>query len=219
MVAVLLVNFFCLLTARLRPMIYAVALQGILLGAAYPIAHQGVHLHEGTSATADPFDFARVMVLTLSLIGIKGFVIPQLIFRALREVHVEWTVETLVGFIPSLLIGAIGTGLALEFAGTLPVRSEHNSLLIVPTSLATVFCGFLLLVTRRKFITQVLGYIVLENGIFIFGLLLVEAMPMLVEVGVLLDLFVGVFVMGILIYHVSREFPSASSEHISALRE
>ena len=58
-----------------------------------------------------------------------------------------------------------------------------------------------------------LGYLVLENGIFIFGLLLLEAMPFLVEVGVLLDLFVGVFVMGIIIYHINREF--ASTRHAS----
>ena len=64
-----------------------------------------------------------------------------------------------------------------------------------------------------------LGYLVLENGIFIFGLLLLEAMPFLVEVGVLLDLFVGVFVMGIIINHINREFSSVSTEQLSALKE
>ena len=78
----------------------------------------------------------------------------------------------------------------------------------MPASLATVLTGFLLLTTRRKAITQVVGYLVLENGIFLFGLLLLEAMPFLVEVGVLLDLFVGVFVMGIIIHHINREFAS-----------
>ena len=61
---------------------------------------------------------------------------------------------------------------------------------------------------------QVLGYLILENGIFLFGLLLLEAMPFLVEVGVLLDLFTGVFVMGIIIYHINREFSSISTEHL-----
>ena len=63
------------------------------------------------------------------------------------------------------------------------------------------------------------GYLVLENGIFIFGLLLVDAMPMIVEVGVLLDLFVGVFVMGIIIHHINREFASISTEHLTELKE
>ena len=72
-----------------------------------------------------------------------------------------------------------------------------------------------MLVTRREALGQVLGYIVLENGIFIFGLLLIEAVPVLVELGVVLDLFVGVFVMGIIFNHVSRAFPEASIEHLN----
>ena len=89
----------------------------------------------------------------------------------------------------------------------------------MPASLATVWTGFLMLTTRKKAIMQVLGYLVLENGIFLFGLLLLEAMPFLVEVGVLLDLFTGVFVMGIIIHHISREFASISTEHLSELKE
>jgi len=85
--------------------------------------------------------------------------------------------------------------------------------------LATVLAGFLLLVTRREALGQVLGYIVMENGIFIFGLLLIETLPLLVEFGVVLDLFVGVFVMGIIVNHVSRVFPEASSEHLNTLKE
>ena len=66
---------------------------------------------------------------------------------------------------------------------------------------------------------ELLGYLLLENGIFLFGLLLLEAMPFLVEVGVLLDLFTGIFVMGIIIHHISREFASISTEHLTELKE
>jgi hypothetical protein len=66
---------------------------------------------------------------------------------------------------------------------------------------------------------QVLAYLVLENGIFIMGLTLLEAMPFLVELGVLLDLFVGIFVMGIIINHISREFSSLDTDRLSALKE
>ena len=100
------------------------------------------------------------------------------------------------------------------FSYTLPLAEEHKHSLLVPASLATVWTGFLMLTTRRKAIMQVLGYLLLENGIFLFGLLLLEAMPFLVEVGVLLDLFTGVFVMGIIIHHISREFASISTEHL-----
>ena len=76
-----------------------------------------------------------------------------------------------------------------------------------------------MLTTRRKAIMQVLGYLLLENGIYLFGLLLLEAVPFLVEVGVLLDVFTGVFVLGIIVYHISREFASISTEHLTNLKE
>ena len=99
------------------------------------------------------------------------------------------------------------------------MAEPHADLLLVPASLATVWTGFLLLTTRKKAIMQVLGYVLLENGIFLFGLLLLEAMPFLVEVGVLLDLFTGVFVMGIIIFHINREFASTSTEYLTELKE
>jgi hydrogenase-4 component E len=96
---------------------------------------------------------------------------------------------------------------------------QHAGILTVPASLATVLTGFLVLTTRRKAITQVVGYLTLENGIFVFGLTLAEAIPFLVEIGVLLDLFVAVFVMGIIMDHIQREFSSLSTEHLTSLRE
>src|SRR5260221_8566248 len=105
------------------------------------------------------------------------------------------------------------------FAHTLPLANKLVGLFIVPASFATVWTGFLMLTTRRKAIMQVLGYLLLENGIFLFGLLLLEAMPFLVEVGVLLDLFTGVFIMGIIVHHISREFASISTEHLTELKE
>jgi hydrogenase-4 component E len=64
----------------------------------------------------------------------------------------------------------------------------------------------------------VLGYLVLENGIFIFGTLLAEAMPLMVEAGVLLDLLVGVFIMGIVMDQIHREFSTLNTERLSALK-
>jgi hydrogenase-4 component E len=92
-------------------------------------------------------------------------------------------------------------------------------MLTVPASFSTMFTGFLTLTTRKKAINQVVGYLTLENGIFIFGLLLLEAMPFLVEIGVLLDLFVGVFVMGIILNHIQATFSSLDTTRLSALKE
>jgi hydrogenase-4 component E len=91
--------------------------------------------------------------------------------------------------------------------------------MFVPASIATLMTGFLILTTRRKAISQVIGYLVLENGIFIFGLLLAEAMPIMVEAGALLDLLVGTFVMGIVINQISREFSSLDTSLLTSLKE
>ena len=96
---------------------------------------------------------------------------------------------------------------------------QHAGVLTVPASLATVLTGFLVLTTRRKAITQVVGYLTLENGIFVFGLTLAEAIPFLVEIGVLLDLLVAIFVIGIVINRIHREFASLDVTRLDSLKE
>jgi hydrogenase-4 component E len=150
---------------------------------------------------------------------IKAVIIPWMLSRAMREAAIRHEVEPFIGYILSLVLGAIGTGLAMLFVGTLPLAPQHVGSLLIPTSLATVITGFILLTTRRKAITQVAGYLVLENGIFIMGLVLIEALPFLVEIGVLLDLLVAIFVMGIILLQISREFASLDTTHLSTLKE
>jgi hydrogenase-4 component E len=219
LVLVLLMNLYILTSTQLRAVVRAVAVQGVLLAAAYPIAHLGGGLTGHEAAGVDAWAVLRLVALTLVMAGVKGFILPWLLLKALRQADIRRQVESTIGIVPALLVGAVGTVLAMVFANRLPLRPDHTSNLVVPASLATVFTGFLILTTRWRAITQVLGYIVLENGIFIFGLLLIDAIPILVELGVLLDLFVGVFVMGIIINHVSRAFGEASPAHLKTLRD
>ena len=79
--------------------------------------------------------------------------------------------------------------------------------------------GLLILVSRVKAITQVVGYLVVENGIFLFGLTLLHEMPLMVELGILLDVFVGVFVMAIVVYHMRREFDHMDTHMLDRLKE
>ena len=205
LIVILAINFFALGVSRIRGVINAVAIQGVLLGIFPLLVHSEIGL--------------RGAVLVAVTIAVKGFVIPRFLAKAMRDADIQHEDKPIINYMGSLLLGALGTGLAMEFSRTLPLAPSHEDLLIVPASLATVWAGFLMLTTRQKAIMQVLGYLLLENGIFLFSLLLLEAMPLLVEIGVLLDLFTGVFVMGIIIHHINREFSSMSTEHLSALRE
>ena len=205
LIVALALNFVALGVSRIRGVINAVALQGMLLGIFPLFVHPEIGL--------------RGILLIIVTVGLKGFVIPGFLVHAMREANIQHEVKPIINYMSSLLLGAVGTGLAMVFSYTLPLAEEHAKLLLVPASLSTVWTGFLMLTTRRKAIMQVLGYLLLENGIFLFGLLLLEAMPFLVEVGVLLDLFTGVFVMGIIVHHISREFASISTEHLAELKE
>jgi len=86
-------------------------------------------------------------------------------------------------------------------------------------SSSVVLIGLLVLTTRSKALVQVVGYIMLENGVYLFGLIHVERVPFLVEVGVLLDVFVAVFIMGIVVFHINREFDALSGGRLDELRE
>jgi len=205
LVVVLLLNLFVLGASRIRALIQAAAFQGVLLGLMLVLVHE--HLT------------VRVIIIGVATILIKGSVIPQILFKALREAQIKREIEPIIGFLPSILLGALGTAASIGLAARLPLGAGHAQLLIVPAAFSTIFTGFLLLTLRIKAITQVIGYLVLENGIFIFGLLLIEAVPFLVELGVLLDLFVGVFVISIIIHHINYQFASLDTRRLSTLKE
>lgn len=204
LVLVMLINLVMLGTSRLIFSIRAVAIQGVILGI--------------LPGLINPFS-GHLAIITVVIILAKGIVIPYLINEAVRKAQIRREVEPFIGYVPTLLLGAVFTALSFAFAEHLPLAPEHKDLLFVPASIATLLTGFLLLTTRRKAISQVIGYLVMENGIFVFGLLLSEAMPFMVEAGALLDLLVGIFVMGIVINHISREFSSIDTSRLRTLKE
>ena len=148
LIVILAINFFALGVSRIRSVIKAVALQGILLGIFPLLVHSEIGL--------------RGVVLVVVTIAVKGFVIPRFLVKAMRDADIQHEDKPIVNYMGSLLLGALGTGLAMEFSRTLPLAPSHEDLLIVPASLATVWAGFLMLTTRQKAIMQVLGYLLLE---------------------------------------------------------
>lgn len=201
---VVLTDFWALGTTRLSSMIRATAFQGALL-AVLPL---------GLYSARSP----HVIGLAIGTLVIKTFLLPVLLHRAIREAAVRREVEPLIGFTASLCLGAIAVALSFGIAQRLPLP-ESQTALLVPVALSTVVVGLLVLTTRTKALTQVVGYLILENGIYVFGLSQAERVPFLVELGVLLDILVGVFIMGIVVFHINREFDSLSSARLTELKE
>jgi hydrogenase-4 component E len=198
-------NLVALGTSRLPSLIRVAALQGMMLGI-MPLLIE----HEW-----------RVMVLVIAVATVimKGIVIPALLHRAMRTANIDRDLDPLIGFLPSLLLGAAGMIGAVVLAHRLPLLPEHRESLLVAGSLASVFTGLLLLIGRSKAISQVCGYLILENGIYLFGLLLIHSTPLLVEGGILLDLTVAVFVTGIIVDRIQRAFDSLDTRKLTVLRE
>lgn len=205
LIVVLLLNLFVLGTSRIYAVIRAVSVQGALLGFMPLLVHERIGI--------------QTAFLSAATVLLKGIVIPRMLMHAMREARIRREVEPFIGLLTSMVLGAVAAGVSVLAARELPLAAGHAASLVVPSALATSFTGFILLVTRLKAISQVTGFLLLENGIFIFALLLLEAMPFIVEIGVLLDLFVGIFLIGIIVEHMNREFSSLDTRHLTTLKE
>ncbi len=120
----LALNFVALGVSRIRGVINAVAVQGIVLAILALFIQPDLRL--------------RVVLLVSVTIALKGYVIPNFLVHAMREADIQHEVTPVVGYMSSLLLGAIGTGLAMVFSYTLPLAEEHQHLLLVPASLSTL---------------------------------------------------------------------------------
>lgn len=197
-------NLLALGSSRIPSLIRLVAVQGVALGLMPLVLERSDWL---------------VVLVAIATMAMKGLVIPGLLQRAMRTAKVDREIEPFIGFVPSLLLGAAGTIAAVAGARVLPLLPEHTGSLLVPGAMASVFTGFVLLVGRVKAISQVCGYLILENGVYLFGLLLIRSTPWLVESGILLDLTVGVFVIGIIVDRIQRAFDSLDTRKLTVLRE
>jgi hydrogenase-4 component E len=199
-------NLLALGSSRLPSLIRTVAWQGAVLGVMPLLIEQGA------------FDWRVAAVVVATMVG-KGILIPGLLRRAMRAANIEREIQPFLGYVPSLLLGAGGTIAAVALARALPLLPEHTGSLLVPGAIASVLTGFILMIGRVKAISQVCGYLILENGIYLFGLLLIHSTPLLVESGILLDVTVGVFVIGIIVDRIQRAFDSLDTRKLTTLRE
>ena len=188
---------------RLGTMIQLFTLQSLVLSATPLLVHSGKH----------------AVVMAIGTVVLKVFLMPNLLFWAIRHVSIRREVQPLIGYGKTLMLGGFLMGVAFLISSRMDLPVKETSNLLVPCAFSVVMIGFLLLVSRLKAITQVIGYLVMENGIFLFALLLLDKTPLLVEMGILLDIFVGVLIMGIVVNHINQEFGSASTINLTNLRD
>jgi len=205
-VAVLLLNLMMLSSSRIRSCIQIAAVQGVLVGV-LPVV---IELHHAASGPIIASFFSVIL---------KGIVFPWLLFRALQEAGIRKEVEPIGGYPFSLLMGVVMFAMGFWLSRRLLHTGPLVSTLAAPVSFATFFNGVFLIISRMKAISQVIGYLILENGIYLFGAVFLGGQSLLVELAILLDIFVAVFVMGITIFHISRQFDHIDTQKLTELKD
>jgi hydrogenase-4 component E len=207
MVGLILADLALLGSSRLRLWVRLVAAQGLALGV-LPILVEAGNLSW------------HALLLGGASIGLRGIVFPLLLARVLRDNPARREVRPYVGYTPSLLFGIVAVAASLWIDARLHVTDGAGafSTLAGPVAIFTILVGLFLIISRRKAISQILGYLVMENGIYILGVTLVMEVPLLVELGVLLDAFVAVFVMAVATHHLRQEFDHMDVDQLDTLK-
>jgi len=202
---ILLINLIILSSSRIRVCIKLMAVQGVLVALTPFIIPHSV-------AT-------EVVIASVLNIILKGMVFPWLLFRALQDANIRKEVEPVGGYPFSLLLGVAFFVMSFWLDSRLVYSKPVFSNLAVPVAFSTFLTGVFIIVSRMKALTQIIGYLILENGIYFFGSILLGEQPLLVELAVLLDVFVAVFVMGIAVFHINREFDHIDTHKLSELKD
>lgn len=206
---VLVTDLYIVSSGRLAACVRALGVQGVLL-AALPLTLWGPR---------GEANLVHVVAMSVGALAVKAVIIPALLLRSAREAGARREVEPYVSLHLSVLLGALLVMLSLWLAHGLVPPDRGLAPLLMPAGFATLLLGFLMLVARKYAVTQVVGYLMLDNGVFIFGQTLAGAVPVVVELGILLDLLVAVFVMGIAIHHIGREFDHIDTRVLTTLRD
>lgn len=191
-VILILSCLFILGSSRPRVAVAVVAVQGVFLGL-LPLMRASGGLTAG------------ILVLGLSGIAVKGLLLPLLMSAVLRQTDIQREADPYVPYGTSLLTGVLLLCLSAWLAVSLGFPPQ-TSLLLTVTAFFLITVGLFLMIGRRLAVMQSLAYLVLENGVYALGVSISLELPLTVELGIMLDVFVAVFLMGNLLFHLDREF-------------
>ncbi|MFS8979732.1 formate hydrogenlyase [Cupriavidus necator] len=155
-------------------------------------------------------------VLTLIL---KVLLIPYLLHRVIDRLQIRWDVETLINIPTTMLIGILVVIFAFNL--TLPIARLSLKLAsgTLGIALACVLLSFLMMITRSKAVPQVIGFLAMENGLFFAATAATYGMPMVVELGIALDVLIGVLILGVFMFQIREQFDSLDIRHLEKLKE
>jgi hydrogenase-4 component E len=205
--AVLLLLAFAMLSQRrILSLINLYAAQGFVLclatGLVAALTGQG-HLYWSAA-------------LTLAL---KVLLLPWILHRLIRRLNVKWDVETLFNIPTTMLVGIVLVILAFNVAAPISELAGTVTRSTLGIALASVLLSFLMMITRSKAVAQVVGFLSMENGLFFAATAAVYGMPMVVELGIALDVLVAALIVGVFMFQIRERFDSVDTRHLEKLKE
>ena len=202
----LLLSFAMLAQRRVLSLIDLFAAQGLALATSTVIV---------AYATKQPhLYFSAGLTLLLKVI-----LLPWLLYRLIRKLDVKWDVEQLINIPTTMLVGIVLVVFAFNLAVPISQLASTVTRATLGIAMACVMLSFLMMITRRKAIPQVIGFLSMENGLFFAATSATYGMPMVVELGIALDVLVGMLILGVFFFQIREQFDSLDLKHMEKLKE
>ncbi len=198
-------SVFLLGTSRIKAAINLVAFQGIVI-AFFPLL------------TMQSDSFGLIIFTVLVALVLRGFVFPYLLKKSIVTVQISHELKPSISYASSMMLGLACVGYSIWMVGKLPLVEAGSNSIVVICGLSVCLIGILLLTTRRLIITQIISYLVLENGVFLLGIGLNVKEEILVQGGIMLDIFAAIFIMAMMTFRIQEEFDHIDVDQLDTLR-
>ncbi|HXZ47720.1 MAG TPA: formate hydrogenlyase [Usitatibacter sp.] len=182
-------------------------------------ALQGLALVGSTVTMAWATDQPHLYYSAAITFALKVVALPWILHRLVRRLNVKWDVETLINIPTMMIVGILLVVFAFNLALPISELSRSFARGTLGIALACVLMSFLMMITRSKAVPQVIGFLSMENGLFFAATSATYGMPMVVELGIALDVLVGMVILGVFLFQIREQFDSLDIHHLEKLKE
>ena len=208
-----------LLAAVLLLLAFAMLSQRRILSLINLFATQGFVLFLSTTLVAALTDQKHLYISAAVTLVLKVILLPWILHRLIRKLNVKWDVESLINIPTTMLIGIVLVILAFNLAAPISQLAGTVTRSTLGIALASMQLSFMMMITRSKAVPQVIGFLSMENGLFFAATAAVYGMPMVVELGVALDVLVAALILGVFIFEIRERFDTLDTRHLEKLKE
>jgi len=208
-----------LIAALILLIAFAMLTQRRILSLINLFAAQGALLVLSTAIVAYSTGQSHLYYSALLTLALKVMALPWILHRLTRALNVQWDVEPLINIPATMLLGIVLVIFAFNLAAPISQIAGTITKSTLGVALASILLSFLMMITRRKAVSQVVGFLSMENGLFFAATSATYGMPLVVELGIALDVLVGTLVFGVFFFHIRETFESLDIHHLERLKE